>query len=79
MECEKNKEDNQNFTKIKEKSMEKEESLGTITYLGTIAYPPSQRPLFVIDTTGDSNLLKTKEEILKDTMEKFNNVYCKKK
>ena len=53
--------------------MEKEESLRTI------AYPPSQRPLFVIDTTGDSNLLKTKEEILKDTMEKFNNVYCKKK
>ena len=73
MECEKNKEDNQNFTKIKEKRMEKEESLRTI------AYPPSPCPLFVIDTTGDSNLLKTKEEILKDTMEKFNNVYCKKK
>ena len=73
MECEKNTEDNQSFTKIKEKIVEKEESLRTI------AYPPSQRPLFVIDTTGDSNLLKTKEEILKDTMEKFNNVYCKKK
>lgn len=73
MECEKNTEDNPKFTKIKEKIVEKEETMRTI------AYQPSQLPLFVIDTTGDSNLLKTKEEILKDTMEKFNNVYCKKK
>ena len=73
MECENNTEDNPQFTKIKEKIAEKEETMKTI------AYNPSQLPLFVIDTAGDSNLLKTKEEILNDTKEKFYNVYCKNK
>ena len=73
MECDKNTDDNPKFTKIKEKIADKEETMKTIVY------KPSQRPLFVIDTTGDSNLLKTKEEILKDTKEKFDNMYRKNK